>query len=172
MTTTTRVCVITLIALAVALAAAATYGVANSQSANGKYDTDGDGLIEIEYLEQLNAIRYDTDGDGWADEVSFIEKYDAAFPVTGNQLVCNEDCIGYELARSLDFDSDASYANGINQGWRTGEGWRPIYNFQATLEGHGNAISNLYSNGRYEGGGLFYNIHGRSAVIKGKRQVA
>ena len=61
-----------------------TYGVANSQSGNGKYDTDGDGLIEIEYLEQLDAIRYDTDGDGLTDggsEVSFIEQYDAAFPV-------------------------------------------------------------------------------------------
>ena len=26
------------------------------------YDTDGNGLIEIEWLEQLNAIRWDLDG--------------------------------------------------------------------------------------------------------------
>ena len=171
-----RACIPLLIALAVALAAMATYGVASSQSANGKYDTDGDGLIEIEYLEQLDAIRYDTDGDGWADEVRDTDAYDAAFPVTGSQLVCNEGCTGYELTRSLDFDSAASYANGINEEWLTGNGWRSIYNFQATLVGHGNAISNLYSNSRYESGdrlrsiesgGLFYNILDNSAVIKG-----
>ena len=42
-----------------ALLTAATLGVANSQTANGKYDTDGDGLIEVSNLEQLDAIRYD-----------------------------------------------------------------------------------------------------------------
>ena len=162
--------VITLIA-----AATMTYGAVSSQSANGKYDTDGDGLIEIQYLEQLNAIRYDTDGDGWADDVSNTRAYEAAFPVTGSQLVCNEGCIGYELARSLDFDSAASYANGINQEWRTGNGWWSIYNFQATLDGHGNAISNLYSNSERgkrfgsDAGGLFHNIYGSSTVIKGIR---
>ena len=149
------------------LVAAASYGVVSSQSANGKYDRDGDGLIEIEYLEQLDAIRYDTDGDGWADEIRNTEQYDAAFPVTGSQLVCDEGCIGYELARSLDFDSAASYADGINEEWRTGNGWRPIVNFEATLDGHGNTISNLYHNSEYESGGLFYNIFGRSAVVKG-----
>lgn len=163
-----------LLALAVMLAAMASYGVVNSQSGNGKYDTDGDGLIEVEYLEQLDAIRYDTDGDGWADSVSDTEAYEAAFPVTGNQLVCDDGCIGYELARSLDFDSATSYANGINQEWRTGKGWRSIYNFQATLDGNGNAISNLYSNsesgdrfGSDASGGLFHNIFGSSTVIKG-----
>ena len=165
-------------ALLTAAAVVITIGIIEAQAANGVYDTDGDKLIEINYLEQLDAIRYDTDGDGWADEVSFIEKYDAAFPVTGSQLVCDEGCIGYELARSLDFDSAASYANGINEEWRTGNGWRSILNFQATLDGHGNAISNLYSNSRYESGdlfgsgesgGLFYNIFGSSTVIKGIR---
>ena len=162
-----RACIPLLLALSLVLTAVRTFGVVNSQSSNGKYDTDGDGLIEIEYLEQLNAIRYDTDGDGWADDVSETEAYEAAFPVTGSQLVCNEGCIGYELVRSLDFDSTASYANGINQEWRTGKSWMPIYNFQATLDGHGNVISNLFSNSRYEGGGLFHNIYGSSAVVKG-----
>ena len=163
-------------ALLTAAVAAITIGIIEAQAANGVYDTDGDKLIEINYLEQLDAIRYATEGDGWADEIRNTDQYDAAFPATGNQLVCNEGCIGYELARSLDFDSAASYANGINQEWRTGHGWRSIFNFQATLDGHGNAISNLYSNSRYESrdffrtgqsGGLFYNIFGSSAVIKG-----
>ena len=41
-----------------------TVGVVLSQSGNDKYDADGDGLIEVSNLEQLNAIRYDLDGDG------------------------------------------------------------------------------------------------------------
>ena len=68
--------------------------------------------------------------------------------------------MGYELARSLDFDSTASYGNGVNQEWRTGNGWTPILNFQATLDGRGNTISNLYHNSQYEGGGLFYSYGG------------
>ena len=173
-----RIYIPLLLTLALLIAAAASYGTVSSQSGNGKYDTDGDGLIEIQYLEQLDAIRYDTDGDGWADSVSDTEAYEAVFPVNGSQLVCNEGCIGYELTRSLDFDSAASYANGINQDWRTGNGWRSIYNFQATLDGNGNAISNLYSNSRDESGdwfrpgqsgGLFHNIFGTSSVIKGIR---
>ena len=39
-----------------------------AQASNGVYDTDGDKLIEIGYLEQLDAIRYDPNGDGTADE--------------------------------------------------------------------------------------------------------
>ena len=59
-----------------------------SQSVNGKYDSDGDGLIEVEYLEQLDAIRYDLDGDGKADDDSGIDAYAAAYPVTGEEAVC------------------------------------------------------------------------------------
>ena len=47
------------------LIVAATLGIANSQTANGAYDADNYGLIEVSNLEQLNAIRYDLDGDGW-----------------------------------------------------------------------------------------------------------
>ena len=56
--------------LTVALLMAATLGVANSQTPNGKYDTDGDGLIEVSNLEQLDAISYDLDGDGKPDSQS------------------------------------------------------------------------------------------------------
>ena len=48
-----------LLALALVITAAASYGVVSSQSGNGKYDADGDVLIEVSNLEQLNAIRYD-----------------------------------------------------------------------------------------------------------------
>ena len=82
--------------------AVATYGVANSQSANGKYDTDGDGLIEIEYLEQLDAIRYDLDGFGSSSDSANLRPYATAFPISSHEAVCKSNCIGYELVRSLD----------------------------------------------------------------------
>ena len=69
-----------------------------------KYDSDGDGLIEIEFLEQLDAIRYDLDGDGIPEDATKGE-YAAAYPVSGEEVVFN-NCNGYELARPLDFDGD------------------------------------------------------------------
>ncbi len=146
-----------LLTLALLIAVAATYGSANSQaSANGEYDADGDGLIEVEYLEQLDAIRYDLDGDGEADDDSSIDAYAAAFPGT----VCNNNCNGYELARPLDFAAADSYASGaVSEEWTTGEGWQPIQSgeiwilvaenpFAATFDGNGHTISNLYVNRR------------------------
>ena len=145
--------------LTIALLMAATLGVANSQTANGKYDTDGDGLIEVSNLEQLDAISYDLDGDGKPDSSPDAETYAAAFPVSGTETVCNANCKGYELARSLDFDKADSYASGaVSTEWTTGNGWEPIgilgglnryrpIRFSAIFDGNGHTISNLYING-------------------------
>lgn len=86
------------------IVAAATFSIVSSPSSDGKYDTDGDGLIEIEHLEQLDAIRHDLNGDGRPDDDSGVETWTAAFPVTEGEWVYNGDCEGYELARGLDFD--------------------------------------------------------------------
>ena len=133
------------------LVVAATYGVVNSQSANGVYDTDGDGLIEIEYLEQLDAMRYDLNGDGWPDEDAGAEAWAEAFPTVGQERVCNRKCDGYELVRSLDFDDPDSYAsNKVNTAWTASRGWLPVgytdYQFEANFDGNGHVISNLYIN--------------------------
>ena len=102
-------------------------------NARPDYDTDGDGLIEINYLEQLDAMRYDPDGDGvpldtndldgngssdFGDGTS-AERYAAAFPTTEGGAVCGGGgCTGYELTRSLDFDDPDSYASGrVNTAW-------------------------------------------------------
>ena len=45
------------------------------------YDADDDGLIEIEWLEQLDAVRWDLDGDGVVEDGGNAEKYAAAFPI-------------------------------------------------------------------------------------------
>ncbi len=128
------------------LAAVATYGIVSSQSSNGVYDTDGDKLIEIDNLEQLDAIRYDLDGDGRADDSDDNDSYAAAFPVSGSDKVCNAGCTGYELQRSLDFNNGDSYAGDVNYDWSSGSGWSPIYRFESTFNGNGNTISNLYVN--------------------------
>ena len=145
------------------LIAATTAGVVSGQSsANGRYDTDGDGLIEINNLEQLNAIRADRDGDGRPDRDDLdgdgesdglpgfgpatVALYEAAFPTSGAQAVCRERCYGYELARSLDFRDAGSYASGsVNAAWTSeGVGWSPIPAYNATFHGNNHTISNLY----------------------------
>ena len=119
---------------------AASLNPAQAQSANGKYDTDGDGLIEINNLEQLYAIRFDTDGNGRSNS----NYYATAYPVASNEVVCRS-CIGYELARPLDFNTADSYSSGeVNEDWTTDEGWTPIRGFSATFDGNGHTISNLY----------------------------
>ena len=152
-----------ILVLAVLLFAAAVAGVTlnltQAQSANGVYDTDGDKLIEIGYLEQLNALRYDPNGDGTADNTTDATAYAAAFPVTQGQNVCDSGCEGYELANALDFKKAGSYKSGtVSAAWTstTGDGWTPIIHtgansatkgYGATFEGNGKAIANLYSKG-------------------------
>ena len=127
-----------------------TVGVASSQAGNGKYDADGDRLIEVSNLEQLDAIRYDLDGDGIPDSDSDAAAYAAAFPANASETVCN-NCNGYELARSLDFQDVGSYASGrVATKWTAGDGWLPIargvsvYAFRTIFEGNEHTISNLY----------------------------
>ena len=91
----------------------------------GRYDTDGDGLIEVEYLEQLDAVSYDADGDGTADRPGVGGRsraaYAAAFPTSSGQSICDRDCYGFELTRSLDFDDPGSYRSGrVNSTWSNG----------------------------------------------------
>ncbi len=143
------------LALAIILAAlgVAALVVTGSQAANGKYDTDNDGLIEVSNLEQLNAIRYDLNGDGRPDSNSNTKVYAAAFPEAAPGTVCTSgNCSGYELAKSLDFRDRASYAsNSVNTKWTEGNGWLPIgidgqNPFNAVFDGNGATISNLYIN--------------------------
>ena len=136
------------------------------------YDRDDDGLIEVDSLEKLNAIRWDLDGDGdgTADDLDSngTADYDEAFPNPATGMGCrltDDDgntntpdvpvCIGYELMANLDFDTNGS--RGADEGdtyWNDGAGWRPIGEyvsdpaapFTATFDGNRDkyAISNLY----------------------------
>ena len=132
------------------------------------YDADDDGLIEIEWLEQLEAVRWDLDGDGVVDDGGNAEYYAVAFPDAAEGMGCAVGCRGYELTRDLDFKSAGSYASGaINGKWTSGNGWLPIGvggSFDATFEGNKHVIANLYINrsgdNQPDAAGLFYVSHG------------
>ena len=149
-------------------------------------DLDGDGLIEIRTLAQLNNIRYSLDGAGYKDSDS----------ATADTSGCPSDvCIGYELANSLDFDADGdgsswtrddtdgSYsldegddadayfdiASGGGSNNKTG-GWVPIGTttapFTAILEGNGFAISNLAVLGDLTAASGLFGVTGTGAEIR------
>ena len=142
------------IALSVALIMMALTGlkVVKAQSPTD-YDVDDDGLIEITYLEQLNAISWDLDGDGVANNAINAEAYNGEFPGGAAWAGCPlGGCSGYELTRDLDFNDPDSYARKeVHTGWSQGSGWLPIVGveigdvaFRAVFEGNHYTISNLY----------------------------
>ena len=120
------------------------------------YDTDGDELIGISNLAQLDAMRYDLDGNGDAGTVA---AYAAAFPSALDRLGCGvEGCSGYELLADLDFDTDGDGAvDSDDDYWNDGDGWEPIgwdstsefaRFFNATFDGNEYTLSNLFTAGR------------------------
>ena len=117
-----------------------------------QYDTDGDGLIEISTLKQLDAMRHDLDGDGRptaAGEAAYRRAF-TALPAD-MQLHCDGGCKGYELLEDLDFDTDDSGApNADDAYWADGAGWQPIggngNEFRTIFEGNGHTIRNLFIN--------------------------
>ncbi|WP_300426178.1 hypothetical protein [uncultured Thalassolituus sp.] len=121
-------------------------------------DADSDGLIDIETLDELNAIRFRLNGvsqvlsDGGSEDSS-------GCPATIIDGVMTLRCSGYELLNDLDFDtnqdgdlSDESYYN-------AGAGWLPLGNdtesFTAEFNGNHFAIHNLFVNETEEEAGLF-----------------
>ena len=137
------------------------------------YDADGDGLIDIDSLEKLNAIRYDLDGNGRADSSGANLRYEQAFPdpqATPFMGCPGGACAGYELTGDLDFAGSIWSRTRSTQGWEpigqndvsagAGTAWRTIF------RGNGHTISNLYVNRPNEHAGLFRHLwHG--AVIEG-----
>ena len=116
-------------------------GGAKAVCANDDIDDDNDGLIELCYLEDVDAMRHVLDGSGYWSSTATNKV------TTGCPLVEGEEtCKGYELVRNLDFNDDDSYISTANKvAWTTASGWRTIEGlFTAALEGNGHALSNLY----------------------------
>ena len=80
--------------------------------------TDDANLINIDNLEQLNAIRYDLDGDG-TPSTGNESAYRTAFGLSGtNNNTCTPDpCQGYELMNNLDFNDTRLYTVGKSNCW-------------------------------------------------------
>ena len=133
---------------------------AKQREGNVDYDRDGDRLIEITTLAQLDAVRRDPDGNGIVGAGADTTAYNAAFPNRSDALEGNLGCVGgtcagYELAADLDFDTDgdgATYtgsgasADGDNDDAynNSDNGWNPISPFNTTFKGNGYVISNLF----------------------------
>jgi len=98
-------------------------------------DDDGDGLIEIYTINDLDNVRNDLDASG-----------------TGLSGAPSGGFTGYELMKNLDFDSDNDYSDtSLKSSVTSSSGWEPIgYNstggFNTEFEGNGFTISNLFIN--------------------------
>ena len=150
-----------LAAVLIALAALMSAGDTAQAQSTTDYDTDGDNLIEVSNLEQLNAIRWDLDGDGSSSNAG----YATAFPSAASGMGCAATCTGYELTADLDFNDAGSYASGsVNSSWITGSGWSPIGGiFVAEFNGNGHTISGLFINRSAPLNGLFADLGSTSA---------
>ena len=135
---------------------------------------DSPNLININTIEQLDAIRYDLDGDGKVRGDN-KEAYIDAFGTPS----CESSCKGYELRVSLNF-SGSKWAEGATGDEAVAKGWNPIgavdgesNQFTATFEGNSYTISNLYVNrpgflglfGRLGSSGRIYNLGVREVNI-------
>ena len=132
---------------------------AGAQSGSGTvdYDTDGDNLIEVSNLAQLNAIRYDLDGNGTV-AAGDQANYDIAFLNALASMGCAATCTGYELDADLDFNTDtgsdsggAAVIDAADDYHNLGSGWEPLGDsgpkpLMTTFEGNNHTISNLFIN--------------------------
>ena len=142
------------------------------------YDTDNDGLIEVDSLSKLDAIRYDLDGQGDQDSVGATDwaNYTAAFSDAVSGMGCPvAGCTGYELTANLDFDANGD-GDGSDAGdhyYNGGVGWTPLGvdgtlappAFTATFDGNNHTISNLFINlnTSTNAGGGFVGLFGDSS---------
>ena len=152
-----------------------TYTIAVTRKGSKNYDADGDGLIDVRNLAQLNAIRYDLNGDGDVHTAD-VNAYALAFPDIGpipglSSMGCPSSCTGYELLNDLDFDTNgdglitvADNTDFFSIGTRDSTGFVPIgrndQEFTAIFKGNGHTISNLFIKRSVPnaGVGLFNNV--------------
>ena len=146
------------------------------RNATVDYDADGDGLIAVSTLAQLNAMRWDLNGDGTVDAGGNAAAYAAAYPHPRHGTVCptattGVSCGGYELMRNLDFDSNGDgQVNGDDPD--SFANWQPIgsddvVRYAAVFRGNGKTINNLTINRPRDGHvGLFGRLAGPAARIE------
>ena len=121
------------------------------------YDANGNNLIDITTIAQLNAIRWDPDGNGVPDPAN-ANAYGTAFAGRTTGMGCDPACAGYELRANLTFAFDSPYRL-----------WTPIPIFNTEFNGNGHTITLLVVSPASTPGadaGLFGRLSGANAVIK------
>ena len=136
------------------------------------YDTDDNGLIEVDSLAKLDAIRHDLDGDGVATHADYASAFPDRKAAAPNAMGCPASgCAGYELDADLDFDTGTAGDRTDDEYYNGGAGWTPIgtaaNDFNTEFNGNGHIISNLVINhsGNNTQAGLFGSASGSSAVV-------
>jgi len=130
-------------------------------------DTDGDGLVDISTLEQLNAIRFNLSGTGLTLTEGGVTDSTGCFGDETGNVSCN----GYELLNDLNFDTNADGVMDANDTyWNEGLGWQPIgerFNaFTSIFDGSFFRVRNLYINRPTESYvGLFGAVSGDGMLI-------
>ncbi len=142
------------------------------------YDQNDNNLIDINTLEQLNAIRHDLNGDGLPAAAANYPAYAGAFPngafVTTTpaapRMGCPQTCTGYELAQPLDFDRDGDgQVGGTTTSTDPYTNFRPIGgDYTATFDGNGHTITRLTISASIDDNhaGLFGILRASDAVIR------
>ncbi len=141
------------------------------------YDIDGDNLIEVSSLAQLNAMGWDLAGNG-APAGNNEADYFTAFPDAALSMGCAATCIGYELTANLDFDThgDGRTDAAGDTYWNGGRGWNPIAgtatarSYNGVFHGNGHTISNLFIRRQFSDdsryfAGLFGEANGRISYV-------
>ena len=124
------------------------------QAQNVDYDTDNDGLIDIDTAAKLIAIAYDLNGDGAAAAGADATAYALGFPnVLSTQCASTADpsqtCSGYELTADITLTAN----------------WTPTGSYTATFDGNGHRINGLTINVSSGNAGLFGDL-GATGVIR------
>ena len=129
-------------------------------------DKDGNGLIEINSIEDLNNIRYNLAGTSWKTSQTDPGK-STGCPING--------CIGYELKNDLDFNAGGQggnptrwSSNYVGTG-KVANGWLPlgdtIIPFTASFNGNGFQVKNLYiKSNNLTSGGLFGYVSSNNSI--------
>ena len=127
-------------------------------------DIDGNGLIEIISVEQLDNIRNALDGRWYSVSGSLPVTMGCPIPIGGTSNICK----GYELKKNLDFTGTKWASNCTGAGCVTG-GWAPLGDdvntpFTATFNGNGYNIQNLYINRSQQYIGFFGYASSNSSI--------
>ena len=129
---------------------------------------DGNNLIDVTTLAQLDAIRYDLDGNGIVAKGSVSARYAAAFPGLSAGMGCPapDGCAGYELTANLDFDTNDDGTVDSSDDYPN---WSPIGGYSnpytGTLQGNHHTIANLTINSNAALVGMFGSTNGAISGI-------